>query len=1164
MSLITPAKLTEALETFLKTFKDKSGKLKYRIRLSQMVSIGSKSLVVDFEDLLMHNLDLANRLRNEPDDIIPSFNDAAYEALRVENPDYAKRIRKDIKVRIRNLTDKLSLRQITTEHLDKLVSVTGMVVRASELKPLALEAAFICNRGHITKIPQSGIVLKKPSKCIEANCKSIKFELDMKSTVFIDYQIIRLQELPEELPPGQLPQAFDVSLQGDIVNTARPGDRVILTGIVRAEAEYSQSAGKLRIFRSKIEGNYVEVLGKEPELIQITKEDEELIHSIASQPGAYERLIESVAPTIHGYETQKEAILLLVTGSPQRVMPDGTTIRGDVNVLLVGDPGTAKSEFLKYAARIAPRGLYTSGRGSTAAGLCVAGDTCIMTEEGIHRIGQLVESELLRGNALVEGGFIAATMPQARRVAAPGEGMKGIGVHKIVNYFRTPPCPSITFHTRLGKSLTVTPETPVLCSREGQVAIWRRASDIKVGEYLAYAHELPEIKAKVQVLISWLPDHYLIHCSPCFLRRLMKELRQRYRTLLKAAEDMTIPEDDLYHNWFSGRMYPKLGELRKILAALNRSEEELSRNIKAIIYRSYRGTERVKLPVYPDKRFMEFLGDVYSNGELLKDSRKKNAYTIGYFNGDKAYVRAFCARVKELFGISATPKKDPRERCHLARFQNRVVADLLQSFGLRPGRKAKIISLPKNIASLRNELLAPFLRQVFTNDGGVVRRKCVQVTTASKDFAEQLQMLLLRFGIVCSMRRRPGKEVKFKDKYIRSGDRYEVSVWDKESLVKYRDLIGFGDVKKARLLEETIKEKKGTHRNYRLKDGFAFLKVVKKEYGHLDRMYDLTINDAQAFVANGFVVHNTAAVVRERTGMMMLEAGAVVLADQGVAAIDEFDKMRTEDRNALHEVMEQQTVSVAKGGIVATLNARTSILAASNPILGKYDPYRNIADNLNLPIPLLTRFDLIFVLRDIPDRAKDEQLARHVLELHRKGEYATAPPIDFNLLRKYIIYAKKIQPTLTKEAEKKILEYYLEMRKIGSEFMITVTPRQLESLIRLATARARIMLRDKITEEDAIRAISLMRRMLETVGVDVKTGKIDLGVLHGRPLSERTLLETALDIFKTLEGPQKNPVEGRAFIEELVKTKKFTQEDAQRMLQTLNRSGQIYEVKPGF
>jgi replicative DNA helicase Mcm len=212
----------------------------------------------------------------------------------------------------------------------------------------------------------------------------------------------------------------------------------------------------------------------------------------------------------------------------------------------------------------------------------------------------------------------------------------------------------------------------------------------------------------------------------------------------------------------------------------------------------------------------------------------------------------------------------------------------------------------------------------------------------------------------------------------------------------------------------------------------------------------------------------------------------------------------------------------------------------------------------------LTRFDLIFVLRDVPDRARDEELAKHVLGIHRRRGFATQPPLDFDTLRKYLVQAKKLDPPLTTEAEEKILEYYLQMRGIGSESMITVTPRQLEALVRLATARARIMLHDRVTEEDAIRAISLVRRMLETVGVDVRTGKIDLGVLHGRPLSERTLLETALDLFRSLEGDKKNPVEGRAFVDELVKTKRFTADEAQRMLQMLNRSGQIYEVRPGF
>ena len=159
----------------------------------------------------------------------------------------------------------------------------------------------------------------------------------------------------------------------------------------------------------------------------------------------------------------------------------------------------------------------------------------------------------------------------------------------------------------------------------------------------------------------------------------------------------------------------------------------------------------------------------------------------------------------------------------------------------------------------------------------------------------------------------------------------------------------------------------------------------------------------------------TAAVVKETNGMMMLEAGAVVLADQGIACIDEFDKMKPEDRSVLHEVMEQQTVSVAKGGIVAMLNARTSILAAANPVYGRYDPYKNLYENINLPIPLLTRFDLIYVVRDVPDKEGDEKLAEHILEIRRKSSYKLAPPIDFMLLRKYIAYTKRINPALSEE-----------------------------------------------------------------------------------------------------------------------------------------------------
>ena len=147
------------------------------------------------------------------------------------------------------------------------------------------------------------------------------------------------------------------------MNTARPGDRAIMTGIVRAEPDFGFGQPRSRSFRSKIDANYIEVVGKEPSQVHITKEDEAIIKSIASGPDVYQKLIKSMAPGILGHEAVKEAILLLLVGGPQTVLPDGTKLRGDINVFLVGDPGVAKSEMLKFAAQVAPRGMFASGKG---------------------------------------------------------------------------------------------------------------------------------------------------------------------------------------------------------------------------------------------------------------------------------------------------------------------------------------------------------------------------------------------------------------------------------------------------------------------------------------------------------------------------------------------------------------------------------------------------------------------------------------------------------------------------------------------------------------------------------------------------------------------------------------------------------------------------------
>ncbi len=684
-STFTDSALSDKVKDFLNRFKDKNGHYKYVEEIDEMMPKNSKFIIVDYNDLIIEP-EIISIFNENPDRIFDAFSRAIKEALQTRFPDYAEKIKDEVRVRLVNFPLERSLRQINAETIGTITSVSGMVVRASEVKPLAKELVFICPDQHQTKIVQlKGMDVKIPVICDNPNCKQKEFELKPEASKFIDFQILRLQELPEDLPPGQLPHYIDVTIKQDLVDNARPGDRIILTGVVRVEQESVSGIqrGHSGLYRLRIEGNNIEFLGgrgnktsRKIEREEISPEEEKMIKSLSQSPDVYDRLIDSFAPHIQGQSLIKEAILLLIVGSNQRSMGDGSKIRGDINVFLVGDPGTAKSEMLKFCARIAPRGLYTSGRGSTAAGL-------------------------------------------------------------------------------------------------------------------------------------------------------------------------------------------------------------------------------------------------------------------------------------------------------------------------------------------------------------------------------------------------------------------------------------------------------------------------------------------------------TAAVVRDKTGIMMLEAGAVVLGDQGLVSIDEFDKMKPEDRSALHEVMEQQSASIAKGGIVATLNARTSILAAANPVYGKYDPFKNITENINIPIPLLTRFDLIFVVRDIPARERDEQIARHIIELHTPQGTDKKSVIDVDLLTKYLAYAKRGSPDLTKEAEQKILDYYLQMRNVESEEMITVTPRQLGGIIRLSTARARLLMKDKVEEEDAERAIFLIQSMLQDAGVDVNTGQVDLGVLQGRPRSEVSKMQLFMDILKGLEGDHKTPVDEKTFVKELEKSEKFTEEEARNYIRRMLREASIYESKPG-
>jgi len=312
---------------------------------------------------------------------------------------------------------------------------------------------------------------------------------------------------------------------------------------------------------------------------------------------------------------------------------------------------------------------------------------------------------------------------------------------------------------------------------------------------------------------------------------------------------------------------------------------------------------------------------------------------------------------------------------------------------------------------------------------------------------------------------------------------------------------------------------------------------------------------------------------------MTLEAGALVLADKGLAAIDEIDKIPDEVSSAMHGAMSKQRVEISKGGFSnVSLPSRTAVLAAGNPKFGRFDQYEPMSDQLELPGALMDRFDLIWTKEDVPEREIDTKITEHILdttdtatrnvggkEIDEESVEAISADVDHELLRHWIAYARKnYHPTLTQEVKDRIRDFYIELRSQGydsEDSPIPVTKRKLQALVRLSQASARVRLSDEVSVDDAQRACQLMLQSMQKVGIDPETGKFDADVIEtGMSKSQRDRVKNIKQLINEVEAEHDDgaPVED---VLDRAEDIGIEPEKAENEIEKLRQNGDVYEPR---